>query len=82
MPRITRRDLESVVARLNREAYTGFPSTRPFELSGAYGGFALHRQGSDVLRSGHVPARQLYDMIHAFLEGMELGRNLETIATR
>lgn len=82
MPRITRRDLESVVARLNREAYTEFPSTRPFELSGAYGGFALHRQGSDVLRSGHVPARQLYDMIHAFLDGMEFGRNLETIATR
>lgn len=78
--RITRANLEAVVARLNREAHTEYPSTRPFELSGAYGGFSLHRQGSDVLKSGHVPARQLYDMVHAFLDGIEFGRKLETIA--
>mgnify|MGYP001236489858 CR=1 FL=1 len=87
--RITRKDLETLVARLNRE--TGSPpepwtrgedgflhaSIGNFHLSSAYGGWSLHRMVnecggvSDVFRCGHVPARDLYNQIHAFLRGVE-----------
>jgi hypothetical protein len=47
-----------------------------YHLDGAYGGWALHQMGSesggirDVLRSGHVPKRDLYNQMCAFLEGV------------
>ena len=46
-------------------------------ISGAYGGWALHQMDNDkggerdVLSSGHVPARELFNLIHAYLRGME-----------
>lgn len=85
--RITRRDLESLVARLN--AITGHPAEpytlqdgtyRPnpgtFLLSGAYGGWALHRMANegtgerDVLFSGHIPARELHAQMQAYACGL------------
>ena len=47
-----------------------------YHLSRAYGGYSLHRMYnesggvSDVFGSGHMPARELYARIHAFLAGM------------
>jgi hypothetical protein len=48
-----------------------------FHISGAYGGYALHRmvnEGggvSDIFSRGHMPARELYELIHAFRRGLE-----------
>lgn len=47
-----------------------------FHLSGAYGGFALHQMGnesggtSDVFSQGHMPMRELYNLIHAYAKGI------------
>ena len=49
-----------------------------FHISGAYGGVSLHRMEnesggvSDVFLCGHVPKRQLDDMMCAFIKGLEL----------
>jgi hypothetical protein len=49
-----------------------------FYIDGAYGGVALYRvvtEGggvSDVFGCGHVPKRNLYDRLQAFLRGMEV----------
>ena len=51
-----------------------------FHLSGAYGGHSLHQMLTedgairDVFSIGHVPARALYDQIHAFLRGIEFSK--------
>ena len=48
-----------------------------FHISRAYGGFALHQMATnsggvrDVLYTGHIPARQLFDLIHAYRAGVE-----------
>lgn len=48
-----------------------------YHISGAYGGFALHQMANDgggvrdVLHSGHIPARELLDRIHAYRYGIE-----------
>ena len=86
--RITEKDLQAVVNRINRTMGTPLaPYTRDesgkytanvgnYHLSGAYGGWALHQMGNesggirDVLRGGHVPKRDLYNQMHAFLEGV------------
>ena len=50
-----------------------------YHLSHAYGGVALHRIHSegdaitDTLRTGHVTKRELYNLMHAFLSGLEAG---------
>jgi hypothetical protein len=54
-----------------------------FHLSSAYGGHSLHQMANecggvnDVFRVGHIPARALYDQMHAFLCGMEYASNKE-----
>ena len=84
MQRITDKDLQAVVARINR--VTGSPA-QPYvdgkaqigcyHLSHAYGGVCLHRMHnesggvSDVLHCGHVPKRALYSMLHAWLNGRD-----------
>ena len=48
-----------------------------YHISHQYGGVSLHRmvnEGggvSDVLMCGHVPKRELYTAMHAFIRGME-----------
>ena len=82
--RITSKNLDNLVEHLNKltgnpiEPYTktGKPQAGAYLLDSAYGGWALHRMvegggESDVLRSGHVPARELFNLIHAYLRGME-----------
>ena len=49
-----------------------------YHISGAYGGVCLHRmcnEGGGVttpLTYGHVPRRELYNQLRAFLAGLEL----------
>lgn len=88
--RITRKDLDGVVARINR--LLDMPATPythtdgkcvanigNYHISGAYGGWAVHRMATDgggitdVFRIGHVPARELYTACHAFIAGIEHG---------
>ena len=51
-----------------------------FHISCAYGGYALHRmvkEGggvSDVLNRGHMSARELYELMHAFRRGLEFSK--------
>ena len=58
-----------------------------FHLSEAYGGYCLHRMSnehggvSDVFSSGHIKARDLYDQLHAYLRGIEFGKDLTTTPT-
>jgi len=53
------------------------PNIGNYHLSGAYGGYALHQMGNrdggirDVLRTGHIPARELYYQMQAFIEGLQ-----------
>lgn len=48
-----------------------------YHLSQAYGGYSLHRMETDgggvsePLSTGHIPARDLYERMHAFLRGWE-----------
>lgn len=48
-----------------------------YHLSGAYGGVSLHQMDNksggvrDVFRCGHVPKRDLYNRISAFIDGLE-----------
>tara|TARA_R110000744_G_scaffold64675_2_gene133067 strand:- start:366 stop:638 length:273 start_codon:yes stop_codon:yes gene_type:complete len=88
MTRITVKDLEGVVSRLNR--LTDNPDTTwtrnaegklkanigNYHLSGAYGGYALHQNMSDGrgitdIFNGHMPKRELYNLIHAYLNGID-----------
>lgn len=88
MNRITNRDLEAVVDRINnvlgmplkpydRSSGRSVANVGNYHLSGAYGGYALHRMGnqgggvSDVFGCGHVTKRDLYNRMHAFLKGLE-----------
>jgi len=51
-----------------------------FHLSRAYGGFALHRMVTDgggvssPLSTGHIPARELLGLMHAYLAGLDAAR--------
>jgi hypothetical protein len=51
-----------------------------FHISSAYGGYSLHRMCNegggvrDIFYCGHIPARQLFDLIHAYRRGIELAR--------
>jgi len=84
----TKRELETVVERLNRitnsplATYTKRDDGKftanigNYHLSGAYGGYALHRLVNeaggvqDVLRTGHVPKAELCRLMHAFIQGI------------
>ena len=94
MNRITMRDLEATVRRINDLA--GTPHTcwvktenvnRPFtanigcyHLSGAYGGYSLVQMVNDgggerTIIGGHMPKRELYERMHAFIRGLETNRS-------
>ncbi len=53
-----------------------------YHIDSAYGGWALDRtcnaQGgvSDILGRGHVPARELYELMHAFLRGFRAAQDM------
>lgn len=78
--RITQRDLEGLVRRLNTikgyGTYPKYSTIGAYCLDGAYGGVSLHRYVneaggvSDVFRCGYVTKRDLYNRISAYLDGM------------
>lgn len=85
--RITDKDLAAVCARIN--AATGSPAAPwvdgkaqigNFHISHAYGGVCLHRMynaGGGVstpLMGGHVPKRELFNAMHAYLSGLAENR--------
>jgi hypothetical protein len=90
--RITRKTLEAIVARINTmtnsplETYTKGADGKykanvgNFHISGAYGGYALHRMVnidggvSDVFSVGHQPARQVADRLYAFISGLNFNK--------
>jgi hypothetical protein len=92
--RVTQSDLTRAIADLNERTNSpALPADRDsdgkyranvgnFHLSGAYGGYALHRMANegggvtDVFRSGHIPARDLYNRINAMLDGLALAETL------
>lgn len=94
MNRITKRNLEYLVERINVE--TGSPlepwtkradgtlkaNIGNYHLSGAYGGYCLHRMLNDgggvttPLVSGHVPKRELYNRMRSFLDGIVAGKRV------
>ena len=87
MERITKTQLEAVVSRINTVAGTPQkpyekvgdkwePQAKCYHLSGAYGGYALHQMVNDGggvrdIFGGHLPKRELYERMHAFIRGLE-----------
>ena len=52
-----------------------------YHLSYAYGGAALHRManaagGVNDVFGGHMPKRELYEKMHAFLRGLEAAKGV------
>ena len=86
--RITKKDIEYGVARLNRimgenpEPWTKDENGKwranvgTFYRSGAYGGHCIMRLvnesggSSTPIMGGHVPARQCFETLHAFINGI------------
>ena len=77
--RITQKDLENKLARINKIA--GFDNPKystigAYVLDYAYGGVALHKYVNehggvhDVFRVGHVPKRELYNLMSAYETGL------------
>lgn len=64
--RITVTNLRRLCEHVARE--TGKPGDR-FAIDGAYGGYAFERNDSNVFRNGHRPAREVYELMHAYLAG-------------
>ena len=54
-----------------------------YHLSGAYGGYALHRHANpsggvcDIFGRGHMTKRELYDLLCAYMLGIEAGNNIQ-----
>jgi len=78
--RVTQRDLDAKLNRINTLA--GFDNQKystigAYCLDYAYGGVALHRYVNksgginDVFRCGHVPKKELYNMMAAYEYGMD-----------
>jgi hypothetical protein len=85
MNRVTEKDLEAIVNRINR--ITGSPAepyingkAQPgnYHISHAYGGVCLHRMSntgggvSSPLSIGHIPKRELAALMYAFINGLEV----------
>jgi len=87
MTRITEKDLQAAVNRINRmtnspaEPYIKIgdkyvDQIGSYHLDHAYGGVALHRMSNEVggvedVFGGHMPKRELYGKLHAFIAGLD-----------
>jgi hypothetical protein len=87
--RITVKDLENGIGRLNRLAGTPqTPYTKNkagkfianagnYHLSGAYGGYMVQQMCNEgtgcttPITADHVPKRECYETLHAFINGFE-----------
>ena len=90
MERITQKTLQAVVDRINRTAGTPFTPYRKsgekfvaeignYHLDYAYGGVKLVQMSNEsggirTITTGFVPKRELYNQLHAFLNGLEAGK--------
>ena len=95
MDKVREKDLYAVLERMNRVVNgrpdTYVPETREFvpgayRIDGAYGGWRVERiEGvngtveGDVLLTGYVSRRALYQAMQAFLRGVEVGRKLDGV---
>ena len=90
MNRITQKDLEVLVKRINtvmgtplqpyaknEETVRHEPQANCYHLSYAYGGVSLHKMSSkpgctgvSSITSYHMPKRELYDYMQAYLSGI------------
>lgn len=83
MNRVTEKQLQAVVDRLNRITNSpmspyldGKAQPGNYHLSHAYGGVCLHRmvnEGGGVsspLSTGHIPKRELLNLMHAYISGI------------
>jgi hypothetical protein len=84
MNRVTEKQLQSVVDRLNRITASpaapyidGKAQIGNYHLSHAYGGVCLHRMHnenggvSSPLSTGHITKRELLGLLYAFINGIE-----------
>lgn len=82
--RITNMHLEALAQRINKltNSPTEYMTDRKinvghFHISYAYGGACLQRTCNDgggvtcPIDQGHVPKRELYEKMHAFIRGLE-----------
>jgi hypothetical protein len=86
MQRITDKQLDNLATWINeltdspveyRNQETGKINIGHFSISHAYGGVCLHRivnEGggcSTPIVQGHIPKRELFEQMHAFIKGLE-----------
>ncbi len=81
MYRIKQSDLEYQVSVINTkkgfELPVSYSEIGAYVLSYAYGGVSLHQYVNtngainDVFRCGHVPKRDLYNRMNAFIDGLD-----------
>lgn len=91
--RVTDKQLEAIVARINKTMGTPETPYKPYDpavgraqpnalsyhLSHAYGGVSLHQMSAtegctgvrDVFGRGHMPKRELAELMWAFLRGVD-----------
>ena len=89
MQRITNSQLENLCQYINtitdspmnyRNVDTGKIAVGHFSISHAYGGVCVHRtvnEGggcSTPIAYGHISKRELYELMHAFIKGLEFYR--------
>jgi hypothetical protein len=89
MQRITDKQLENLATWINeltgspveyRNKETGKINIGHFTLSHAYGGVCLHRIVNDgggcstPIVHGHIPKRELFEQMHAFIKGLEFAK--------
>lgn len=73
---------DSPMSSYVRTAERMTPQVGNFHISYAYGGACLHRMANesggvhDVLRCGHIPKRELWDRMHAFLNGIDTAKGV------
>ncbi len=85
MQRVTEKQLKSLIDHLNKitgnnpDQYSdGSANIGNYHLSCAYGGYALHQMTNEhggvrlVVTGGHVPKRELFNLIHAYINGIDI----------
>lgn len=83
MKRITDKQLDALALWLNEltdnpiQPYVdGTAQVGNYHISHCYGGVNLHQMANesggvrDVISCGHVPKRELYNLIHAYIKGL------------
>ena len=83
--RVTMKDLQGTVARINRIVGIADPKWNvpgSYTLDGAYGGWKLaqivnEHGGQRDITSGYASRRECYELMHAFIRGLEASQGAE-----